>query len=127
MGRPTIRTPELEARILEAWSYGLGVKYCAEYAGIAQTTLERWMSEDEIFEGRVKRARAEKLMDVAKAYHHQGEAGDDNKPAYRILAARDQGFVEAKQLTINSGAEEARLLRQAAYAIDASIEGPPSE
>lgn len=62
VGQPTKRTPEVEEAIISALKAGATHRMAADYAGIALSTLQRWLAEEsdayKEFQDAVKRASA---------------------------------------------------------------------
>jgi hypothetical protein len=58
-GRPTKRTPDVEARIVEAVRAGNYIETAAAYAGIGKSTLYEWQAKYPDFADALQRARAE--------------------------------------------------------------------
>lgn len=56
-GRPTKRTPEARARILEAVEQGNTLDGSAKYAGMHPDTLREWRRDDAVFYEAVEKAR----------------------------------------------------------------------
>ncbi len=79
MGRPTKRTPEVEAKIVEAVRGGNYVETAARYAGIAPPTFYEWQAKFPDFAELVKNARAEaearNVTIIQQAARTQWQAG----------------------------------------------------
>jgi hypothetical protein len=58
-GRPTIRTPEVEAKLYEALHGGSSVRDACDYAGIHRDTFYEWKREFPDFSDNITRAEAE--------------------------------------------------------------------
>ena len=59
LGRPSKRTPEIEAKIIEAVRGGNYIETAANYAGIGKSTLYEWQSRFPDFADAIQKARAE--------------------------------------------------------------------
>lgn len=59
MGRPSKRTPEREAKLLEAIRAGNYMETAAHYAGIGVSTLHEWRDKYADFAEAIEKARAE--------------------------------------------------------------------
>lgn len=57
MGRPTVQTPEMVARFVEAIEAGASLRLASGAAGVAWATAQRWHSTDEDFRAAVDAAR----------------------------------------------------------------------
>lgn len=64
-GRPSKRTPDVEALILKALGVGLSYEVAADFAGIHRDTLLSWRRTDETFSAAVKEATARGKVGVA--------------------------------------------------------------
>lgn len=53
MGRPTKRTPEIEAKIERALSNGLSRESASKFAGIGKETLNGWARKDATFRSKL--------------------------------------------------------------------------
>lgn len=62
MGRPTKRTPEIEAKLEYAFSLGAPIVTACFYAGIGETTYHRWAEDDEVFRERMKALKQNPIM-----------------------------------------------------------------
>lgn len=94
-GRPTKRTPEVEAAILSVVGAGLSLETAADRARIDRSTLTRWMQTDAGFAQSVWDARAESNESVATALLRN--ALDGNVQAQQFwLTRRTKEFREAK-------------------------------
>jgi hypothetical protein len=76
LGRPTLRTPEIEALILGALRTGGSLRHAAQIAGITRQTLDRWRASDEAFSARLDQARAQAIADVRGALHRLAIEGN---------------------------------------------------
>lgn len=69
MSRPTIRTPEIELKLEQAYSLGSTHATACYYAGISETTLYRWFDEDselrEVMKGHREKPVLKALQTVA--------------------------------------------------------------
>ena len=81
IGRPTLRTPELEAKILEAINDGHSLRLICKDAGMPnRATVHEWLVGDKAFADRYARARegrAEKMADEILEIS-DGSVGEDS-------------------------------------------------
>ena len=100
VGRPTVRTPEIESRLSEALALGSTIVGACFYAGIGETTFHRWAEGDEAFRERMKALRE---TPVLKALRTVDQAlGEDVKVAQWYLERRHADF-KPKQAVEHGG------------------------
>ncbi len=79
MGRPTKRTPEVEAKIIEAIRGGNYIETAVRYAGVSLSAFYEWQAEFVDFAEAIKRARAEaetrNVTIIQQAARTQWQAG----------------------------------------------------
>lgn len=86
MARPTLRTPEIEAKLEQAFSLGSTIESACFYAGIGESTYHDWAKADPEFS---ERNKALKQKPVLKAL--QTIVGDlDNVQTAKWYAERKQ-------------------------------------
>ncbi len=76
MARPSKRTPEVEKRIMDALAAGASRKTAAEYGGIDEVTLIRWMQRFENFASAVIRAETQCEVSAIISLRQGWMAGD---------------------------------------------------
>jgi len=76
MARPSKLTPEVETAIVEALTAGASRKAAAEYAGIDETTLSRWMRRYAGFAGVVRSTEARVEVRASLVIRQAFESGD---------------------------------------------------
>ena len=75
-GRPTVRTPEAAARILQAVSIGAPLVHAARAAKICYATLAAWRNEDPEFKERLEHAISLCVEKRLKTIQDAADAGD---------------------------------------------------
>lgn len=86
-GRPTKKTPELVAKLLQVLGLGVHRKVAASVCGIGESTLQGWLAEDEELEAeceRVELAVEAKIVSVMR----KAALGGDMKTAQWYLERR---------------------------------------
>ncbi len=56
LGRPTVRTPELERELLQLIASAVPIRYAAQAVGISYETARRWRRDDAEFRAALERA-----------------------------------------------------------------------
>ena len=107
VGRPSKRTPEREARILQVLEAGNTRRAACEYVGIDQDTMSRWCARYADFADRVRKAEAQAEIQ-AVAIIRQGIRNGDTADAKWWLERRrpdDYGRREKVEITVRQQAE----------------------
>jgi hypothetical protein len=76
MGRPSKLTPQLEAKIMKALRVGGTRRAAYQYAGIDQSTFERWMNRNAAFAAQVLLAEAEAETGILQDFRRAMRNGD---------------------------------------------------
>lgn len=74
-GRKTVRTPENQAKLVQAIKMGSTHKLACQYAGMDESTFYRWMQDDSEFRNSIKEAEgagAVELLMLIKRQAHEG-------------------------------------------------------
>ena len=67
MGRPTKRTPEIEAKVFRALGNGLSRDSASKFAGIGRETLSRWEKRDATFGAKLAEIEAAWELQMVEA------------------------------------------------------------
>lgn len=94
-GRPTLRTPELIARVKAALRVGLDWGTAAEVAGVHVRTLANWRDSDEDLDADLRAARANATMRAAVRLQERIDAGDVGAIKF-FLTCRSSEFKDGK-------------------------------
>ena len=128
LGRPSKRTPELDAVVQRALRLGMGLGKTADLIGVSEETLRRWRLADEAFEVAIKRARAEGILEAAGTLHSLRQ--EDRTLAATIYFLKTRGGEEWREVKHTDKVADAETLAvqlmAAATAMRASIQGPPA-
>tara|TARA_R100000315_G_scaffold32424_1_gene13136 strand:- start:28 stop:537 length:510 start_codon:yes stop_codon:yes gene_type:complete len=122
-GRPSKRTPEVEALIAKALSLGLSFEVAADLAGIHRDTLLDWRRKDEDFSAAIKQSTAQGKMAVAGRLMTLIHGGNVAATIF-WLKTRTEEFRELRQDRVADAETVAQELEAAAKAMRGSIQGP---
>jgi hypothetical protein len=106
MARPTKRTPETAAAIVEFLKTGASRTDAARAAGICHDTFREWAKEDEAFGETVEQAESECANIMAKRLYDEAKKSDgDWRAAMEWLKRRRrEDWSERQELTGANGA-----------------------
>lgn len=109
VGRPTKRTPELEAELFEALELGLSRNRASSLVGITLDTLTEWCRNDIEFSGKCHRAESAGVRNHARKIAHveelpAGTAGATVTAARFFLSTHDREAFAEKVAVEHSGA-----------------------
>lgn len=122
-GRPSKRTPEVEALILKALGVGLSYEVAADFAGIHRDTLLSWRRADEGFSAAIKEATARGKVGVAGRLMSLIQSGNVAATIF-WLKTRTEEFREIRQDRTADPEAVAQELEAAAKAMRGTIQGP---
>lgn len=122
-GRPSKRTPDVEALILKALGVGLSYEVAADFAGIHRDTLLSWRRTDESFSAAVKEATARGKVGVAGRLMSLIQSGNVAATIF-WLKTRTEEFREIRQDRTADPETIAQELEAAAKAMRGTIQGP---
>lgn len=118
-GRPTKYTPETEKRILEALSGGVSRKTAAEYAGIDEVTLIRWMQRYDNFASAVIAAESKVEVSAVLSVRQAWMAGDWRAAIEWLKRRRSKEWSETHRIELISSVRE--MARAAGADEDAAV------
>ena len=122
-GRPSKRTPEVEALIIKALGVGLSYEVAADFAGIHRDTLLAWRRSDETFSAAIKEATARGKVGVAGRLMSLIQSGNVAATIF-WLKTRTEEFRELRQERQVDPETVAQELEAAAKAMRGSVQGP---
>ena len=122
-GRPSKRTPEVEALIIKALGVGLSYEVAADFAGVHRDTLLAWRRSDETFSAAIKEATARGKVGVAGRLMSLIQNGNVAATIF-WLKTRTEEFRELRQDRTADPEAIAQELEAAAKAMRGSIQGP---
>lgn len=122
-GRPSKRTPEVEALIVKALGVGLSYEVAADFAGIHRDTLLAWRRADEAFSASIKAATARGKVGVAGRLMSLIQNGNVAATIF-WLKTRTEEFREIRQDRNADPEAIAQELEAAAKAMRGSVQGP---
>lgn len=122
-GRPSKRTPEVEALIIKALGVGLSYEVAADFAGIHRDTLLAWRRDDETFSAAIKEATARGKVGVAGRLMSLIQSGNVAATIF-WLKTRTEEFRELRQERQVDPETVAQELEAAAKAMRGSVQGP---
>lgn len=122
-GRPSKRTPAVEALILKALGVGLSYEVAADFAGVHRDTLLAWRRSDESFSAAVKEATARGKVGVAGRLMSLIQSGNVAATIF-WLKTRTEEFREIRQDRTADPEAIAQELEAAAKAMRGSVQGP---
>lgn len=119
VGRPTKRTPEVEAHILRALRVGLSYENAAKMAGIGATTLDEWIADDDDFRALCERTRVNMGRRCAHYLLEQARKGNVTAAIF-LLKVRFEEFRENKETGDGDDAiaERRKLAEETAEAVN---------
>jgi len=123
IGRPSKRTPEVEALIIKALGVGLSYETAADFAGIHRDTLLDWRRKDEAFSAAIKGATARGKVGVAGKLLELVRAGNVAACIF-WLKTRTVEFREIRHDRPADAEAMASDLEAAAKAMRATVKGP---
>lgn len=82
VGRPTVRTKEINRKIEEAAAIGASIEEIAMYCGVWRSTLYRWIKDDQELKDRIEELQERPIM---KARQSIVKSLDDPNHAFRYL------------------------------------------
>ena len=110
MARPTKYTPEVEKRIVDALAGGVSRKAAAEYGGIDEVTLIRWMHRYASFASAVTRAESSVEVSAIVSVRQAWMAGDWRAAIEWLKRRRSAEWGDVQRIeVINSVREMARM------------------
>lgn len=62
LGRPSLRTPEIEALLIQALSMGSTIAAACFHAGVSESTYYDWTANDQSFSDRMKSLRQNPIL-----------------------------------------------------------------
>lgn len=107
-GRPSKRTPEREARLLEALRAGNTRKDASLYAGIEQHTFQNWMLRYSHFSQAVEKAEADAVVRNVAQIAKAAQTGTWQAAAWWLERRRpdDYGRRDRVEVTLRQQAEK---------------------
>lgn len=112
-GRPSKRTPEREARLLEALRAGNTRKDASLYAGLEQHTFQRWVLADAHFAQAVEKAEADAVVRNVAQIAKAAQEGTWQAAAWWLERRRPEDYGRRDRVEIT--------LRQEAHRIAADL------
>lgn len=91
LGRPSVFTPEMISKLESAFMIGLSDRQACLYAGIGETTLTRYCSDNEDFRARKELLKQQPHI-LAKMAIHRALDEEDEQTAKWFLERRDEDF-----------------------------------
>lgn len=106
MARPSKRSPEIEKRIMEALAAGVSRKTAAEYGGVTEDTLIRWMKRYADFHSAVIDAESKVEVSAVVSVRAAWMAGDWRAAIEWLKRRRHQEWSETHRVEIINSVRE---------------------
>src|SRR5258708_25738449 len=109
-GRKTVRTPETEVKLTEAFQRGATEKLACAHAGIDVSTFSRWRAADADFASRIARTRSKNALDVLTRINNAGSKGNVNADMWYLEHVFQEDY--GTRLIIKLDASDAAILKK---------------